>query len=137
MLPACAAAVGRIVTSTSSGVVQPIPNLGISNTLRASLVGWSKTVAAEVAADGVTVNVVVPGRIKTRRVDELDTKAAERQGKSVEQVVKESLASIPAARYGHPDEFARVVTFLASAPASYVTGCVLRIDGGLIKSIGQ
>ena len=105
---------GRIVTSTSSGVVQPIPNLGISNTLRASLVGWSKTVAAEVAADGVTVNVVVPGRIKTRRVDELDAKAAERQGKSVDQVVQGSLASIPAGRYGRPDEFASVVTFLAS-----------------------
>ena len=128
---------GRIVTSTSSGVVQPIPNLGISNTLRASLVGWSKTVAAEVAADGVTVNVVVPGRIKTRRVDELDTKAAERQGKSVDQVVHESVASIPAGRYGHPEEFARVVTFLASVPASYVTGSVLRVDGGLIKSVGQ
>src|SRR5262249_6401689 len=128
---------GRIVTSTSSGVVQPIPNLGISNTLRASLVGWSKTVAAEVAADGVTINVVVPGRIKTRRVDELDGKAAERQGKSIDQVVQESVASIPAGRYGRPEEFARVVTFLASEPASYVTGSVLRIDGGLIKSIGQ
>jgi 3-oxoacyl-[acyl-carrier protein] reductase len=128
---------GRIVTSTSSGVVQPIPNLGISNTLRASLVGWSKTVAAEVAGDGVTVNVVVPGRIKTRRVDELDAKAAERQGKPVDDVVQASVASIPAGRYGRPEEFASVVTFLASAPASYVTGSVLRIDGGLIKSIGQ
>ena len=128
---------GRIVTSTSSGVVQPIPNLGISNTLRASLVGWSKTVAAEVAADGVTVNVVVPGRIKTRRVDELDAKAAERQGKSVDEVVRASVATIPAGRYGRPEEFANVVTFLASAPASYVSGSVLRVDGGLIKSIGQ
>jgi 3-oxoacyl-[acyl-carrier protein] reductase len=128
---------GRIVTSTSSGVVQPIPNLGISNTLRASLVGWSKTVAAEVAADGVTVNVIVPGRIKTRRVDELDAKAAERQGKSVDEVVRASLATIPAGRYGQPEEFASVVTFLASRPASYITGSVLRVDGGLIKSIGQ
>src|SRR5215471_4129384 len=128
---------GRVVTSTSSGVVQPIPNLGISNTLRASLVGWSKTVAAEVAADGVTVNVIVPGRIKTRRVDELDAKAAERQGKSVEAVVRASVATIPAGRYGQPEELASVVTFLASTPASYVTGSVLRVDGGLIKSIGQ
>jgi len=128
---------GRIITSTSSGVVQPIPNLGISNTLRASLVGWSKTVAAEVAGDGVTVNVVVPGRIKTRRVDELDARAADRQGKSVDDVVRESIATIPARRYGRPDEFGSVVTFLAGAPASYITGSVLRVDGGLIKSIGQ
>jgi 3-oxoacyl-[acyl-carrier protein] reductase len=88
---------GRIITSTSSGVAQPIPNLGVSHALRDSLVTWSKTLGTEVAADGVTANVVVPGRIKTRRVDELDQKAAERLGQPVENVVRESIAMIPAA----------------------------------------
>jgi len=124
---------GHIITSTSSGVVQPIPDLGISNALRASLVSWSKTLASEVAGDGVPANVVVPGRIKTRRVDELDQKSAERQGRPVEDIVRESLASIPAGRYGTPEEFANVIAFLASDCASYVTGSVFRIDGGLIR----
>jgi 3-oxoacyl-[acyl-carrier protein] reductase len=126
---------GRILTCTSSGVLQPIPNLGISNTLRASLVTWSKTLAGEVAADGVTVNVLVPGRIHTRRVDQLDQAAAARQSKPVEDVVKQSLATIPMGRYGSPDEFAAVATFLASERASYVTGSVIRTDGGLIKGV--
>ena len=118
-------------------MVEPIPHLGISNTLRASLVTWSKTLATEVAPDGVTVNVVVPGRIHTARVDELDCLAAERRGASREQVVRESIATIPAGRYGAPEEYADVVAFLASERAVYVTGTVVRVDGGMVRGIEE
>jgi len=126
---------GRILTILSSGVVQPIPNLGLSNTLRAALVTWAKTLSAEVAADGVTVNSIVPGRIHTERVDALDAAAAERQGKSVEEVAAASRATIPAGRYGKVEELAAVATFLVGVPAGYVTGTVVRVDGGLVRSI--
>lgn len=126
---------GRIVTSTSSGVVAPIPNLGISNALRLSLVGWSKTLAREVARDGITANIVVPGRIATDRIRFLDEAKAKREGRPVEQVSAESTSSIPVGRYGHPEEYADTVAFLASARASYITGSVIRIDGGLIASV--
>lgn len=126
---------GRIITSASSGVVAPIPRLGISNTLRSALVGWSKTLAGEVAADGITVNVVVPGRIATNRVRELDNARAAHQGKSVEEIVKNSSASIPLRRYGEPEEYGNVVAFLASNKASYITGTMVRVDGGMIQSV--
>jgi 3-oxoacyl-[acyl-carrier protein] reductase len=126
---------GRIVTSASSGVIAPIPNLAVSNALRLSLVGWSKTLAREVAADNITVNLVVPGRIATARIRFLDEAKAARDNRPLEDVVRESVASIPAARYGEPDEYADVVSFLASQRASYVTGSVIRIDGGYIQSI--
>lgn len=126
---------GRIISITSSGVEQPIPNLALSNGIRSAVVGWSKTLANEVAGDGITVNVVMPGRIHTQRVDELDAAAAKRTETDVTEVAAKSRATIPAGRYGKPEEFADVVTFLASARAGYVTGSKIRIDGGSIKSI--
>jgi 3-oxoacyl-[acyl-carrier protein] reductase len=126
---------GRVINVVSSGVVQPIPNLGISNTLRASIIGWAKTLAGEVAAEGVTVNSVIPGRIATARVGELDEAAAKRSGSTAEAVAKASRNTIPIGRYGDPAEFADAVTFLASARASYITGTSLRVDGGLIRGI--
>ncbi|MEI9997481.1 MAG: SDR family oxidoreductase [Rhizomicrobium sp.] len=126
---------GRILIVLSSGVVQPIPNLAVSNALRLSLVGWAKTLAAEVALDGVTINGLAPGRIHTSRVDALDNAEAARSGRAVEDVRAQSRANIPVGRYGTPEEFAAVGAFLASEKASYVTGAVLRIDGGMIRSI--
>lgn len=126
---------GRIVTSTSSGVVAPIANLGISNALRLSLVGWSKTLAREVARDGVTANIVLPGRIGTQRIKFLDEQKAKRENRTVESVCAESTGSIPVGRYGDPQEYADTVAFLASQCASYITGSVIRVDGGLIASI--
>ncbi len=126
---------GRIVTIASSGVLQPIPNLAMSNTLRSALVGWSKTLSNEVAGDGITVNMVLPGRIQTDRLGELDKANADRQGKSVDDVAKAAIAQIPAGRYGRVEEFADVVCFLASERASYVTGSLIRVDGGAVKGV--
>jgi 3-oxoacyl-[acyl-carrier protein] reductase len=126
---------GRVINLVSSGVVQPIPNLGVSNALRASIIGWAKTLAAEVAGEGVTVNSVIPGRIATARVGELDEAAAQRSGSTSEAIAKASRASIPMGRYGEPEEFADAVAFLASIRAGYITGTSLRVDGGLIRSI--
>lgn len=126
---------GRIITITSSGVVQPIPNLALSNTIRSAIAAWSKTLATEVAGAGVTVNIVVPGRIRTARVADLDKAAAQRGDRTIEEVEAASQQAIPAGRYGAPEEFADVVSFIASQRASYITGSLIRVDGGLIKSI--
>lgn len=126
---------GRVITIGSSGIEQPIPNLAVSNAIRGSVAGWSKSLASEVAARGVTVNMVLPGRIATDRVESLDQNRAKSQGVDIEEVRKQARREIPVGRYGTPDEFAAVVAFLAGAPASYVTGSMIRVDGGAIKGL--
>lgn len=94
-----------------------------------------QTLAREIASDGVTANIIVPGRIATDRIKFLDEQKAKREGRAPDQVAAESTASIPMGRYGEPQEYANVVAFLASECSSYVTGSVIRVDGGLIPSI--
>ena len=126
---------GRILTIASSGVVQPIPNLALSNTIRSALVGWSKSLSNEIAADGVTANLLIPGRIQTERVDELDAANAKKVGKSIDEVRETSKKAVPVGRNGEVAEFAAVAAFLVSGRASYVTGSVVRCDGGSIRSV--
>ncbi|MEX0592954.1 MAG: SDR family oxidoreductase [Nitriliruptoraceae bacterium] len=124
---------GRIVAVGSTAVVQPSQQLVLSSTFRAALAAYLKALAGTVAADGVTVNMVHPGRVATERLDQLDAAAAKRRGVTVDEVRAESLASIPIGRAGDPDEFGAVVTFLCSVPAAYVTGEQIRVDGGVVR----
>ena len=125
---------GRIAAVLSSGVREPIPNLVYSNAGRSALVAWLKTASAAVAADGVTINGVVPGRIATARTEALDRGRAAAEGTTTEDVRLASEATIPSRRYGTPDEFAAAVAFLVSDRASYQTGSLVRVDGGLLRS---
>ena len=135
-LPAMrAAGWGRILTLVSTGAIQPIPVLGISNTLRAGLIAWSKSLAPEVARDGVTVNVLMPGRIGTDRVHVTDEASAAREGIAVAAVRERSWSQIPMGRYGTPEEVAAMAAFACSGLASYVTGAVLRVDGGYVRHV--
>ncbi len=124
---------GRVITGTSSSVKQPIANLMLSNSLRSATTAWSKTLADQVAADGITVNTIAPGRIDTERVRQIDSDAARRSGRTREEVERESIRAIPIGRYGDPAEFGAVAAFLASEAASYVTGVMLLVDGGLFR----
>ncbi len=126
---------GRVLTCTSSGVEQPIPGLALSNTLRAALVGWNKTLANEVGGEGITCNILIPGRIHTDRVDQLDAAVARRQDKTIDAVRAASRATIPLGRYGTIEEFAAVAVFLCSARASYITGSKIRCDGGIVRAV--
>ncbi len=126
---------GRIISVVSSGVIQPIPNLAISNAIRPALIGWGKTLSAEVAAHGVTVNAIAPGRVATDRIRELDEANAKRTGRTMEEIHAASKAAIPAGRLGDPKEFGATAVFLASQSAAFITGSVLRVDGGQISSV--
>ena len=124
---------GRIIAVGSSSVQQPNPILAGSNVGRAALAAYLKSLAGDVARDGVTVNMVLPGRIDTDRVASLDRFSAEGIGSTPDAVRAASQAGIPLGRYGRPEEFAAVVTFLAGVPASYVTGEQVRCDGGMVR----
>lgn len=126
---------GRIVNLTSSSIKQPIQGLILSNTYRAGVNALTKSLAIELAKDGILVNTVAPGRIATDRVAELDANKAKSKGVSVEQVQAESIAQIPAGRYGKPEEFGRAVAFLGSFANSYITGQALLVDGGMVKAL--
>ncbi len=126
---------GRILCVASTSIVEPFPSLAISNALRAALAGWMKTLSGQVARDGVTVNMLLPGSFATERIERLNAGEAQSRGISLEQVVAESSADIPVGRYGEPREFGAVAAFLASPKASYITGQMIRIDGGATKSL--
>jgi 3-oxoacyl-[acyl-carrier protein] reductase len=126
---------GSILMSTSSSVKEPIPNLALSNVLRASVSSLAKTLALELAPDRIRVNQVIPGRVDTDRLRQLDEIQARKAGISLEAQRARSAAAIPLGRYGATEEFGRVAAFLLSDAAAYVTGATLQVDGGLIKSV--
>lgn len=126
---------GSILVSTSSSVKEPIQNLGLSTVLRASVSALAKTLSLELAAKKIRVNQIIPGRIDTDRVRQLDEINAKKQGTTADEAKKKAESAIPMGRYGQADEFGRVGAFLLSEAASYMTGATVQVDGGQIRSI--
>jgi 3-oxoacyl-[acyl-carrier protein] reductase len=124
---------GRVITGTSSSVKQPIEDLMLSNSIRSATTAWSKTLADQVARDGITVNTIAPGRILTERLRQIDQAESQRTGADLSDITARKLAAIPAGRYGTPAEFGAAAAFLASEQASYITGVTLLVDGGAFR----
>jgi len=121
---------GRIINVISTSVKQPLRGLGVSNTVRAAVANWAKTLSLELAPFGITVNNVLPGATRTQRLDSLLETKAQKTGQSIEHLEKEMLAEIPAARFASPEEVAAAIAFLATPAAAYITGINVPVDGG-------
>ena len=126
---------GRIINVTSIAVKQPVDNLMLSNSVRSAVTGFARTMANEVATDGVTVNNILPGYTRTERVEELAAATAAKEGLSQRDIVARFESQIPMRRLGEPDEFAALAAFLASERASYITGQSIAVDGGWIRAL--
>ncbi|HYF06313.1 MAG TPA: SDR family oxidoreductase [Acetobacteraceae bacterium] len=126
---------GRVIVVGSSGMQHPIPTLALSNTLRASIWAWLKTLSGEVAADGVTMNVLAPGSILTDRITQTATARAAKAGVSVEEELARAGREAPAGRIGLPKEYGPMGAFLAGETGSFITGSMIRVDGGRVRSM--
>lgn len=121
---------GRIINIISTSVKSPIPNLGVSNTIRAAMAAWSKSLSLELTRDGITINNILPGYTETERLHQLAAHSAKDQGREVSDILDQWKKAVPAGRFAKPEEIAEVVGFLASPSASYISGVSLPVDGG-------